>query len=187
MISRVWIGPDEQSSRAVRHAVIATAFLFLFGVVVGPAVARWVGSRHTYRPSSVEASVFEDKTGIRLVRVGVTAGGGLVEVQYQILDPSKAIDTLHLQAATGAASGSASPQSIEPFVSAHNHQAVSLVDERSGLVLNQSFHYSSAARGDLRAGGTYYQMLVNSRDVLTAGSLVTVVMGDDRLRHVAAA
>jgi hypothetical protein len=174
-------GPPSLSR--LRYFVIATAFFGLIGWVAAATLPGWLASRHAYLPGSDEARVFEDTTGIRLVRVGVTGAGGLLEVQYQILNPSKAIDTLQSQPVTPVSSAG----SYEGHSSGHNGQAVSLIHEESGSVLNRVFHYSSVVHGDLRPGGTYYQILVNPSEVVASGSLVTVVMGNVRLQHVSVA
>ena len=42
------------------------------------------------RPS-VSASGLAEHSGVRLIRVAVTGGGGLLDLRYQVVDPSKAV------------------------------------------------------------------------------------------------
>jgi hypothetical protein len=165
-----------------RYLAIAAAFLGLTAGILVATFPGWVASRHAYRPGSVEARTFEDRTGIHLVRVGVTGAGGLLQVTYQILDPSKAMDALN--AKPGSAAGSGAPYEEPSSSHAHKSQSLFLLHEESGSVLNQVFHYSSVSHGDLRPGGTYYQILLNPSEIVAPGSLVTVVMGKVRLQHV---
>src|ERR1700741_4197051 len=36
-------------------------------------------------------AAFEEATGVQLVRIAVTAGGGMLDLRYRVLDPDKAI------------------------------------------------------------------------------------------------
>lgn len=143
-------------------------------VVLAVGLARTVseGSGPAYDPDSLATRTFEDRTGVRLVRVALAGGGGHVDLRYQVLDPTKAAEAL-------------------------SRRAPLLVDESSGLRLDASW-MAHVPHPVLRTGVSNYVLLLNSPataiiaghvqgvggHVLRSGSAVTVVIGGARLEHV---
>jgi hypothetical protein len=113
---------------------------------------------HWQRPS-VSASGLAERSGVRLVRVAVTGGGGLLDLRYQVVDPSKAV-TVH-EARTPPA----------------------IIDERTGLVLNRLL-MGHAHHGQLKAAVSYYLVFENTGNWVHRGSEVTVLLGDAQVEHV---
>ena len=109
-------------------------------------------------PAEMVQSAFEDKTGVRVVRVSITGQGGLIDLRYQVVDPDKAA-ILH-----------------------EREYRPALIDEATGKLLNTPW-MDHGHSGTFRAGVTYYDLLVNSAGVLKRGSVVSVVIGDTRLEH----
>ena len=105
------------------------------------------------------AVTFEEKTGLRLIRVAVTAAGGMIDLRYQVLDPDKAL-IVHDQT-----------------------RPPRLIDEATGRTLSRPW-MAHAHKREQRMAVTYYQLLMNAGGMLKRGSLVTVVIGDARLEHV---
>lgn len=105
------------------------------------------------------AAEVEQRLGIRVRFIAVTAAGGLVELRYEVVDPEKAAPLLE--------------RSGRPV----------LVAEDSGAVLTM---HVRPAQDRFLAGRTYSFLFANTRSVIRPGSLVTVAIGDLRLEHVQA-
>jgi hypothetical protein len=145
---------------------------FLVGVLVAAgigALALWLPQRSNGQTSAepppqwqrpaVSASGLAERSGVRLIRVAVTGGGGLLDLRYQVVDPSKAV-AVH-EAKTPPA----------------------LIDERTGLVDNRLL-MGHAHHGQLKAAVSYYLIFENTGNWVRRGSEVTVLLGDARLEHV---
>jgi hypothetical protein len=102
---------------------------------------------------------FEQRTGVRVVRVAVTGDDGLVDVRYQVIDADLAASS-HARATP--------PQ---------------LVDERTGVLVNQllmgHFH-----QGQMKAAQTYFLLFENPGNLVHAGGRVTVQLGPGRVADV---
>jgi len=109
-------------------------------------------------------AVIEDAWGIRFVTVRVLASSGLIDVRYQILDPSKA-DRLHSKGTENL------PKLHVPGGS---------------TVLPQSamFHFHTTANPDAVARG-FDILYGNQRGALRAGTTVDIVLADGmKLKNV---
>ena len=150
--------PARISRAGVRWVPVAIVLSVLLGVLAWTTVSGWL-NEPTYAPGSGAAKAFEDRTGIRLVRVAVTGATGLVNVTYRILDPSKAAQTLgedHLIAVTDEASG---VRLAHPWMGHSGHPR-------------------------LQPAITYFSLIEDPGEVLSIGSLVTLQIGDAQLEHV---
>lgn len=140
---------------ATGAAVVLVAALAL-GVVGAP------GPRATVRPlpPAVSAAGLLERSGVRVVRVAASGGGGLLDLRFQVVDPDRA-------------------------VAVHDAETPpALVDERTGgviagLLMGHSHH------GRLKAGLTYYLVFDNPGSLVRRGDRVSVVLGPARLEHVA--
>ena len=145
---------------------------FLVGVLVAAgigALALWLPQRSNGQTSAepppqwqrpaVSAAGLAERSGVRLVRVAATAGGGLLDLRYQVVDPSKAV-TVH-EARTPPA----------------------IIDERTGLVLNRLL-MGHAHHGQLKPAVTYYLIFENTGNWVRRGSEVTVLLGNAQVEHV---
>jgi len=145
---------------------------FLVGVLVAAgigALALWLPQRSNGQTSAepppqwqrpaVSASGLAERSGVRLIRVAVTGGGGLLDLRYQVVDPSKAV-AVH-EAKTPPA----------------------LIDERTGLVDNRLL-MGHAHHGQLKAAVSYYLIFENTGNWVRRGSEVTVLLGDAQVEHV---
>jgi len=112
-----------------------------------------------WRRPAVSAAGLAERSGVRLVRVAVTAGGGLLDLRYQVVDPSKAV-TVH-EAKTPPA----------------------IIDERTGLVLNRLL-MGHAHQGQLKPAVSYYLVFENTGNWVHRGSEITVLLGDAEVEHV---
>ncbi|HEY7489521.1 MAG TPA: hypothetical protein VIH59_00210 [Candidatus Tectomicrobia bacterium] len=102
---------------------------------------------------------FEEATGVRLRWIAMTAGGGMIDLRYQVLDPDKAL-IVH-----------------------DKERPPRIIDEATGRILSRPWMAHAHKRGQ-RTAVTYNQLLMNSGGILKRGSQVTVVIGDARLEHV---
>ena len=145
---------------------------FLAGVLVAAGIgvlALWLPQRSNGQTSAepppewqrpaVSASGLAERSGVRLVRVAVTGGGGLLDLRYQVVDPSKAVAVHEAQ----------TPPAI--------------IDERTGLVLNRLL-MGHAHHGQLKPAVTYYLIFENTGNWVRRGSEVTVLLGDAQVEHV---
>jgi len=149
---------------------------FLVGVLVAAgigALALWL-PQHSSGAASVEAGAhpppqwqrpsvsaagLANRSGVRLVRVAVTGAGGLLDLRYQVVDPSKAV-TVH-EAQTPPA----------------------IIDERTGLVLSRLL-MGHAHSGKLKPAVSYYLIFENTGNWVHHGSEVTVLLGDAQVEHI---
>jgi hypothetical protein len=111
------------------------------------------------RPVAGAAGLAE-RSGVKLTQVAVTGAGGLIDVRYQVLDPDKA-NSLHAKQTPPA-----------------------LVDERSGLVVNELLMNHAVHKGPLKIGVTYYLVFSNPGNWVRRGSMVTVLLGNAQVQHV---
>jgi hypothetical protein len=145
---------------------------FLAGVLIAAgigALALWLPQRASggsnvdppaqWQRPSVSAAGLAERSGVRLVRVAVTGGGGLLDLRYQVVDPNKAV-AVHEERTPPA-----------------------IIDERTGLVLNRLL-MGHAHHGVLKAAVSYYLIFENTGDWVRHGSEVTVLLGDAQVEHV---
>ena len=125
----------------------------------GPRAGPRAASPPAWQRPAVSASGLAERSGVRLIRVAVTGGGGLLDLRYQVVDPSKAV-TVH-EAGTPPA----------------------IIDERTGLVLNRLL-MGHAHQGPLKPAVSYYLVFENTGNWVNHGSEVTVLLGDAEVEHV---
>jgi hypothetical protein len=108
-------------------------------------------------PPVVSAAELEQRNGVRIAHVTLSAGGGLLDVRYQVVDPDKAV-VLH-------------------------ETRPELVDETTNVVVDRLF-MGHQHGGVFHAGQTYFFLFENPGNLVQRGSSVTVVLGRVRLPHV---
>lgn len=139
-------------------AVLVLALTTTFGVRAWSARAADVRSG----TDAVSSEEFAARTGIRVTLLGVTAQGGMIEFRYQVVDPDKASLILHDPAKRPVLVAEDSEVTLAMVSRPHSHKA------------------------ELRAGGTYFFLMANTRNAVHDGTKVTVIIGDARLEHVEA-
>lgn len=102
---------------------------------------------------------FTEATGVEIVRVAVTAGGGMLDLRYRVLNPDKAA-VVH---------------------DADHPPAV--IHEPTGTSVDRPWmpHHGSKA---MHMAVIYYELLINPGGVVKRGDAVTVAIGGARLPHV---
>jgi hypothetical protein len=109
--------------------------------------------------ANTSQTAFTEETGLRIVRVYSTAGGGMIDVRYQVVDPDKAILIHDLE------------------------NPPALVNETTGQMINRPYHDHSS-QTELHTGVTYNELLINQGGVIKPGDLVTLSVGAVRLEHI---
>jgi hypothetical protein len=110
------------------------------------------------RPVVTEEGLVE-KSGVQIIYVAVTGGGGLIDLRYQVVDPDKA-------------------------VAVHDDQNPPIiVDESTGVVVNNLLMGHSHS-GPFNAGQTYYLIFENPGNIVQSGSKVSVLLGGAEVDYV---
>ena len=107
---------------------------------------------------AVSAQAIEDRWGIRIEHIAVTADGGMVEFRYRVTDPEKAIDMAH------------DINKMPVLITADNR---SLINSAAAMT----------DKRELQAGTTYFILYRNAGGAIKSGSTVSVVFGDQRLER----
>jgi hypothetical protein len=110
-------------------------------------------------PPAVSAAGLAERSGVRVVQVAVTGGGGLLDVRYETVDPGRAGE-LH-DATTPPA----------------------LIDERTGRPI-EGLLMGHAPHGSSKAGVTNALIFINAGNAVHRGDRVSLVLGRARLEHV---
>lgn len=144
-----------------------------FGLVaIAIAVTLFRSARQSAPLSLVPPPIspaIEERWGIRVTRLAVTADGGMVDFRYQVIDPNKALALA--DSATQTLAGSGRP-------------LVTLVAEDTGQKVEASVPMPH--KDDLVVGRTYFVLYGNTVGAIKRGRPVTIVIGDLRLEHVIA-
>ena len=101
----------------------------------------------------------EQRWGIRVTQIAVTADNGLVDFRYLVLDPDKALTV---------------------FDEVKNRPQ--LIAETSGTVVTATV--PMVHRHDLRAGSVYFELFYNPQGQVRPGQPFAVKIGDLQLDHV---
>jgi hypothetical protein len=140
--------------RVAAFIVASTLLLALAGWIV---ISQLAGNgKQTQR--SAQSIVFEEETGIRILRLVLTAGGGMVDLQFQIADPDKAL-VVH-----------------------DDETPPTITNIRTGQTFSTPFH-DHAAR-ELKTGVTYHELIMNSAGLLKRGDKVRISVGESILEDV---
>jgi hypothetical protein len=106
-----------------------------------------------------QQAIFEEKSGVRIVRLAITSGGGMIDLRYLVIDPDKAL-VIH-----------------------DRDNPPTVVDESTGQSYNTPWMDHGHTRA-LKAGVVYYTLLLNQGGGIRRGDWVTVIIGGYRLEHV---
>ncbi len=155
---------DDLTSLARRTLFFLLAVLAVAGLIVGGRMAVG-GTRHTAAPIVPAAGyhipaspAIESSWGIRFTDVIVLADNGGVELRYQVLDTGKA-DKIHL--------GDATSNELPTIKVEGTHASIT----PSAVLMH--FHH-----GDSADGRSYSIVYGNAGGVVSAGSVVSIVMKD---------
>jgi hypothetical protein len=148
-------GPSRPLGFGRSRLGAGVALAALAGLTIWIVVSQLSGGPSV--PSTAGTAAFEEKTGIRITRVAITGGGGLVDVRYRVIDPNKA-----------------------PIL----HEPGSRLALREGDgTISTPFHLHSGGQ-TFQAGLAYYEILINTAGLLERGERVSVLVGDAHLDNV---
>ena len=156
--------PPRAARTAVRRVSLVLALVAIVGAVLfgrgwrpNATDATSTGSVATSMPTS---AAIEATYGIRFTSVDVTAAGGMIQLQYQVLDSDKAL-AVHDAADAPFVIGSDGVKYADPGMVGHTHVG----KERS-------------------PGSTDYILLADAKGGMKAGSIVTIRIGNLELHNV---
>jgi hypothetical protein len=116
-------------------------------------------------PTQAARAQLEEKLGIRIVGLRRSSAGYMLDFRYRVLDPAKAASLLD--------------RKISPY----------LLDEATGAQLSvpdapKVGQLRPTSRSNVIPGRNYYILFANPGRYLNAGSTVTLIAGDVRIRHL---
>jgi len=158
--------------REVSNKVIAPKISFSilkFGIVaavLGTLVAGFLGFQLLNGPKAAPVPLpmpanpaIEDRWGIRVSQIGVTADGGLVDFRFVVLDPDKALAMM---------------QDV-------NNLPVLVAEDKSGIINSAAM---MPTKHELTPGKTYFLLYRNTQNAVKPSALVSVLFSNDlRLEH----
>jgi hypothetical protein len=151
------------SAQGLKHFAFPLIYLVLLALAIALVGGVWVVSAWGRTPSTADTMpinpAIEERWGIRVTKLAVTADGGLVDFRYIVLDPDKALAMLQ---------------------DAKNMPV--LIAEDNGIVVKSAA--LMAAKHSLQPGRTYFVLYRNTRGALKHGGKATIVLGDLRLERV---
>ena len=158
---------------------VAARLKSLIGVTLAAAslVGLLVGCTSEGAPAGDQQALAEQALGIRVVRISLVAGGGLIDLRYQVTDPEKAALAL------GGSAHGHDRLTIEEI-----RESPQLVDEATGIALLEAqIHYMGRVqtqRLNPKAGLTRPILFSNTKGLVERGSEVSLAIGDVRLEHL---
>ena len=133
---------------------------------------------HSEHGESVVTVGTEEDWGIKVIGVSLTAGGGMIDVRYQVTDPEKAAAALG--GSVDHSHGSISAESLQ--------NAPLLVDEETGYaVMEANLHQMGGVRRERQSpdvGKTYFILFANTGGLVEPGDEVSLAASDLRLEHL---
>ena len=110
----------------------------------------------------ISAQTLAERFGLEITRIAVTAGGGIIDVRYRVLDKEKAGHVLD-----------------DP------DNGLYLIVEESGVTLTQPGH-AMKHNSELKNNMSYYTFYPNTQNVIQPGTPVAVAFGSVRVEPMAA-
>ena len=142
-----------------RWIIAALGLILATGAILWGRASLGMSPEQRQEQAKISQAAFEEKTGVSITRVALTAQGGMIDLRYLVIDPDKAV-IIH---------------------EGENRPAI--MDEATGKIFDTPWMNHSHS-GEYQAGVTYYAVLMNSGGVLSKGSKVTIILGGMRLEHL---
>jgi len=149
--------PPEERGANWRAVGVGLALLLVLALA-GWMIASQVAGNLAQERRAKAIAAFEEETGIRVLRLAMTAGGGLVDLQYQVVDPDKAL-IVH--------------DAEKPPM---------MLEEKSNIIFANPFH--EHASRELHTAVTYHELIMNGGGLLERGSKVALRVGNSILEHL---
>ena len=154
---REWRGP---LGLTFNHLALAAVLVLL----IGSAALAWqiFGPGQQLEPGAMPLSAeIEEKFGVRFTFVAVTAGGGMVELRYRVIDEGKAANFGH-----------------------YTETAPMIIAEDTGKIVDVTIMGLHNHR--VEPGRMYYVLYRNTDGAVESHRPVTIAVGDLTLEHVVA-
>jgi hypothetical protein len=151
-VSTGQVGLQERVSW--QRTLLIALFLILFALALWMIISQ-VSATQLQRRQAASLIAFEEETGIRVLRVAVTAGGGMLDFQYQVIDPDKAL-IVH-----------------------DDETPPALISEATNQLIATPFHDHSFR--ELHTAVTYHEVIMNGGGLLERGDRITLTLGDSKL------
>lgn len=157
-MENIAINPSEKRDPVnLQKAGLVLILLILFALV-GWMIASQVVSQQDQNQQELAIATFEEQTGIRVLRVAVTSGGGMLDFMYQVIDPDKA-----------------------PII--HDDETPpALISEATNQLVATPFH--DHAFREMHTAVTYHEIIMNGGGLLERGDKVTLILGGSKLEHL---
>jgi hypothetical protein len=146
------------SSRQVLVPLLSVAAVLGFAAIHRSHAAR-ASPRAAAAAAVPQSSAIEERFGIRITRLGLTANGGMLDLRFIVLEPEKAAQIGHSVLAL-------------PRLIAEDHHV-----QMNTAQLMLHLHY-------LRRGTSYYMLFRNDGNLLHQGDHVGVKIGGLVLSHL---
>jgi hypothetical protein len=168
VINQPEINHDINQPQRWPGRLIIMGFLLLAGVAVWMIVSQFGSTFFSPAVTNVaemDQVTFTDETGLQLTLVAITAGGGMIELRYRVVDPDKAV-IVH-----------------------DEEKPPTIIKEKTGDELFLTMHVldrntNRAHDDDLHLGITYNTRIMNAGGLIKRGDRVTIRVGDTELKHV---
>ena len=157
------------SSQRLTKAVVQ-ALILMLPLVAGIIVYRIWFAQPSVAPeseaaivrSTISAQTLEERFGIRVTLIAVTAGGGIVDFRYKVVDKDKAA-----------------------FIVGEPENAPSLVSEQTGITIPPPNH-TMKHNAELENGASYFIFYPNIRNAVRPGMPVSVAIGATQVEPIIA-
>jgi hypothetical protein len=146
----------HRSNRLIRLTIL---LLSLVVMVLAVFLEPLLQSRPAPVSQDKVIAAIEDQYGIRITMLAMTAGGGVLDFRFQVVDPEKATN----------------------YMQGDYEDLPYLIVEDSGTRINPRPHTHHVGYD---FGRTYYHFYRNPQGVVKTGSEVAIVLGDLRLNHI---
>jgi len=170
-MSEITVIPESVPTRAGRLMKYLLQALILLPVVAGfyayqfwmaPPVAAPLPETQA-AATVISQKSLEERFGISIKLIGVTAAGGMVDFRYKILDKEKAA-----------------------FLFGPDNDTVKLIADDNGTTLGMPAGHGMNHHGGLKNGVVNFHFFANTDGAVKAGRPVTVVIGSLRLEPITA-
>jgi hypothetical protein len=150
--------------------VLIVASVVLYGATAGNGTPLAVSRSH-----AISERALEQEFGLRIDLVGMSAGGGLIDFRFTVLEPEKAAP-LFAPSTTGSSPGTQQhAKATLPVLFAEDSNT--LIQARGSMGHHQP---------SLAVGKTFFILYPNPGGKIQSGTPVSIVLGSVRVEHVMA-
>ncbi len=158
---------SAEQRRVARLPFGGREIAILLGLILLAGVAIWMLATQFRSASAIQTGkdlpganrlAFEELTGIQIQRISLSAGGGLIDIRYQVVDPDKWL------------------QVHDDFI------PPKLLIHETGDIIGTRFHEHTHA--SFSPARVYNEILVNPDGVLKSGMHVTFIVREFKLENI---